>query len=65
MTNPLLEKFHTPHETAPFNEIMEQDFAPAFKKLIEESLIEIDEIVSNSEEPTFENVIVALAFSGE
>lgn len=65
MTNPLLEKFHTSHETAPFNEIKEQDFVPAFKQLIDETLAEIDEIVSNSEEPTFENVIEALAFSGE
>jgi peptidyl-dipeptidase Dcp len=65
MTNPLLVKFHTPHETAPFNEITEQDFVPAFKQLIDESLAEIDEIVSNIEEPNFKNVIEALAFSGE
>ncbi|MBC7555373.1 MAG: M3 family metallopeptidase [Chryseobacterium sp.] len=65
MTNPLLEKFHTPHETAPFNEITEQDFVPAFKQLIEESLAEIDEIVSNSDKPNFKNVIEAMAFSGE
>ena len=64
MINPLLEKFHTPHETAPFNEITEQDFVPAFKQLIEESLAEIEEIITNTEEPTFNNVIEALAFSG-
>ena len=45
MTNPLLEKFHTPHENAPFNEITEKDFVPAFKQLINESLAEIDAIV--------------------
>ncbi|WP_417431190.1 M3 family metallopeptidase [Halpernia sp.] len=65
MTNPLLEKFHTTHETAPFNEITEQDFVPAFKKLIDESLAEIEEIVSNSNKPNFENIIETLAFSGE
>lgn len=65
MKNLLLKKFQTPYETAPFNEIKPEDFAPAFKQLIEESLAEIDEIVSNSDAPTFENVIETLAFSGE
>lgn len=57
--------FNTAFQTAPFNEIKPEDFAPAFKQLIEESLAEIDEIVSNSDAPTFENVIETLAFSGE
>lgn len=65
MTNPLIEKFHTPHESAPFNQITDQDYIPAFKQLIEDSLAEIDAIVENPAAPTFENVIEAMALSGE
>lgn len=63
--NPLLKSFSTPYQTAPFNEIKEEHFLPAFQELISQSEKEIDEIVENSEEATFENVIAALAFSGE
>ena len=65
MHNPLLENFQTPHHTAPFNEIKEEHFLPAFQELIKISEKEIEEIVENKDEPTFENVIEALAFSGE
>lgn len=65
MNNPLLQKFKTPYHTAPFNEIKEEHYLPAFQELIKISEKEIDEIVNNPEEPTFSNVIEALAFSGE
>ncbi|MCX8526209.1 M3 family metallopeptidase [Chryseobacterium formosus] len=63
--NILTEKFSTPYHSAPFNEIKNEDYLPAFKELITNSEAEIDAIINNSEEPTFENVIEALAFSGE
>ncbi len=65
MHNPLLKTFSTPYQSAPFNEIKEEHFLPAFQELIILSEKEIDDIVQNKEEPTFENVIEALAFSGE
>ena len=65
MKNPLLQPFTTKYQSAPFNEIKEEHFLPAFQELIKISEKEIDEIVENQEEPTFENVIEALAFSGE
>ncbi|KEY19163.1 M3 family metallopeptidase [Kaistella antarctica] len=65
MQNPLLESFSTPYQSAPFTEIKEDHFLPAFQELIKVSEMEIDEIVGNQEEPTFKNVIEALAFSGE
>ncbi len=65
MQNPLLKIFSTPYQSAPFNEIKEEHFLPAFQELIILSEKEIDDIVQNKEEPTFENVIEALAFSGE
>lgn len=63
--NILTEKFTTPYHAAPFSEIKNEDFLPAFRELIKKSEEEINGIVSNSEVPTFENVIEALAYSGE
>ncbi|WP_312765380.1 M3 family metallopeptidase [Epilithonimonas sp.] len=63
--NPLLEKFNTKYTTSPFEEIKEEHYLPAFQELIKTSEKEIDEITNNSEKPTFENTIEAMAFSGE
>ena len=65
MTNILTHPFQTKHQSAPFNDIKEEHFLPAFQELIKISEKEIDEIVENEYEPTFQNVIEALAFSGE
>ncbi|MGV8914526.1 MAG: M3 family metallopeptidase [Kaistella sp.] len=65
MLNPLLKTFTTKHQSAPFDDIKEEHFLPAFQELIKISEKEIDEIVENDYEPTFQNVIEALAFSGE
>lgn len=63
--NILTEKFTTPYHSAPFDQIKTEDYLPAFKELIKKSEEEIDAITNNSAEPTFENVIEALAYSGE
>lgn len=63
--NILTEKFTTPYHAAPFDGIKNEDFLPAFRELIKKSEEEINDIVSNSEAPTFQNVIEALAYSGE
>lgn len=63
--NLLLQKFNTKYNSAPFNEIKEEHYLPAFKELIKKSKKEVDEIANNTEEPTFENTIEALAYSGE
>lgn len=63
--NPLLQKFNTKYNSAPFNEIKEEHYLPAFKELIEKSKKEIDDIANNQEEATFKNTIEALAYSGE
>ena len=65
MQNPLLQTFTRKYNSAPFNEIKEEHFLPAFQELIILSEKEISDIIENKEEPTFENVIEALAFSGE
>ncbi|WP_300686307.1 M3 family metallopeptidase [Chryseobacterium sp.] len=63
--NILTEKFNTPYHSAPFSDIKNEDYLPAFKELIQKSEAEVDAIVNNTEAPTFENVIEALAYSGE
>lgn len=62
--NPFLEKYDTPHETAPFDRIRPEDYEPAIREGIRQQLQEVDEICNNPEEPTFENTIVALERSG-
>lgn len=63
--NILTEKFNTPYHSAPFGDIKNEDYIPAFKELIHKSEAEINAIVDNPDAPTFENVIEALAYSGE
>lgn len=58
--NPLLQKF----ETSPFSKIKNEDFLPAFQKLIEETNKEIDKIAAQKEPPTFENTVEALERTG-
>ena len=65
MANPLLEKFETPFESAPFSKIKIEDYKPAFIQAIEEAKAEIDAITANPEAPTFANTIEAMELSGE
>lgn len=65
MSNPLLDKFNTPFESAPFLSIKNEHYQPAFEKAIEMAKSEIQEICDNSELPTFENTIEAMEISGE
>jgi len=63
-TNPLLEKFKTPHQTAPFPRIKNEHFMPAFKEAIKQGEKEIKSIAESNSNPTFENTIVTLEQSG-
>ena len=65
MSNPLLEIFNTPFDSAPFSKIKNEDYKPAFEQAIKEAKEEIDAITSNSEAPSFENTIEAMELSGE
>ncbi len=60
----LTEHFLTKHNTAPFSQITNADFKPAFEKAILMARTEIDAIVANSALPNFQNTIAALDFSG-
>ena len=63
--NILCSKFNTKYNTAPFSQIKLEDYKPAFEETIKKAKLEIDEIISNTEEPNFKNTIEALDFSGE
>lgn len=62
--NILIKQFDTKHNTAPFSQIKLSDYLPAVKEGISETKKDIDAIVNNSQNPTFENTIEALEFSG-
>jgi len=61
----LTSKFNTKYDTAPFSQIKNEDFKPAFEQAIAAAKVEIDTIANNPQAPTFENTIAALAFSGD
>jgi peptidyl-dipeptidase Dcp len=61
----LTKPFQTKHNTAPFSQIKTGDFKPAFEEAIAMARKEIDDIISNTDSPTFENTIEALDYSGE
>ncbi|OOG76248.1 M3 family metallopeptidase [Flavobacterium sp. A45] len=63
--NILLQKFGTKLDTAPFSKIKNEDYIPAFQEAIDLAKAEIDAIVNNTENPTFQNTIEALSFSGD
>lgn len=65
MNNPLLEKFDTLHESAPFSKIKIEHYQPAFEQAIKEAKEEVDAIINNPEAPTFENTIEAMELSGQ
>lgn len=57
-------EFDTQFGMPPFDQIEFEDYKPAFLKGMEVQAQEINSIVDNPEEPTFENTIVALDNSG-
>ncbi|HPW79122.1 MAG: Peptidyl-dipeptidase dcp [Bacteroidetes bacterium ADurb.Bin037] len=64
-TNPLLRKYDTPFGTPPFDKIKTEHFMPAIREAMAQHKAEIEALVNNQEEPTFENTIVAYDKAGE
>lgn len=59
----LNKPFQTKLESIPFSEIKTQDYTEAFINAIAQAKLEVNQIIENKEEPTFENTIEALAFT--
>lgn len=62
--NPFFEKYSTPFEVPPFDQIKPEHFMPAIKQGIAEQAKEIEAIVKNPAKPDFNNTIAALDYSG-
>jgi len=65
MENPFFKEWTTPYGVPPFEEIKVEHFLPALKEGITRREAEVEAIVANTAEPTFENTILALDKSGE
>ena len=65
MENPLLKESSAPFGAPEFDKIKNEHYLPAFEAGIAEAKAEIDAIVANQEEPTFENTIEAMEVSGQ
>ena len=58
--NPFLEKYNTPHDTAPFDRIRMEDYEEAFLEGIRRDDEQIEKIINNPEKPTFDNTIISV-----
>ena len=65
MKNPLLTESSAPFGAPEFDKIEDAHYLPAFEAAIAEAKAEIDAIVANPDEPTFENTIEAMEYAGE
>jgi len=64
-SNPLLQNWSSePFFLPPFEKIEPSQFKEAFEHGMVEHLADLQEIVNNSEEPTFQNTIVAYDYAG-
>ena len=63
-SNPLLDQPNTQFGVPAFDQVKIEHYLPAFEEAIKQNKAEVDAIVNNEAEPTFENTIVALDRSG-
>ena len=64
-SNPFFSSYNTPYDVPPFHLIKNEHYKPAILEGIKKQQQEIDAIVNQKSQPTFENTIVALENSGE
>ncbi len=63
--NPFFSEWNTPYNIPDFSRIKTEHYIPAFEEGIRQQKAEIDAIVNNPENPTFENTILAYEYSGQ
>lgn len=64
-TNPLIARSALQYQAPQFDKIKTEHYKPAFEYGIKQQISQIDSIVNNTEEPTFQNTILPLEISGE
>src|SRR5436190_8164326 len=62
--NPFLVESALPYHLPPFDRIKDEQFVPATEAGMQEQLKEVDTIVANPDNPTFNNTVVALERTG-
>ena len=65
MGNPFMKESSLPFGAPEFDKIKTEHYLPAFEAGVAEGKAEIDAIVANQEEPTFENTIEAMEYAGQ
>ena len=65
MGNPFMRESSLPFGAPEFDKIKTEHYLPAFEAGIAEGKAEIDAIVANPDEPTFENTIEAMEYAGQ
>ena len=63
--NPFLQKWTTPYELPPFDQIKPVHFVPAFREGMKQELAEVEAIASSKDAATFANTVEKLERSGE
>jgi len=63
--NPFMNDYTTTFQVPPFDKIDTADYMPAFIEGMKQQKAEIDSIVNNPAEPTFDNTILAFDKSGK
>lgn len=64
LPNPFFEQWTTPYGVPPFESIKNYHYQPAFGRAMSLHLEEIEAIVAQDDEPTFENTVAAMDRSG-
>lgn len=64
-SNPFFEKYNTPYQVPPFDKITNEHYKPAILEGIKQQQAEIDAIIANKEQPSWENTILAMEVSGD
>lgn len=63
--NPFFNEWDTPFQVPPFDQIEEAHYMPALMEGLDRETKEIDKIINNSDDPTFENTIEAYEATGQ
>jgi peptidyl-dipeptidase Dcp len=63
--NPFFSEYDTPFQVPPFDKIDTTHYIPAFEEGMKQQNAEIDSIINNTDEPTFDNTILAYDKSGK
>ncbi len=62
--NPFFAEWDTPYGMPPFDQIRPEHYKPAYEEAMKRNVAEIEAIIENKDEPSFENVVLAFDNAG-